>query len=229
MHQPKTTPEILDFYTTQCIATAHGSLTKVLEANGIPMTPASGKDLVPVPVYEAEHQANLFTVANRRARTTISWPAVPDPTFLQAYVKRYRKDGRMWNEIVVNTSNYCWARFYATKELMHCVTDDDGYPATDSIELVNELIESLIAGGGGLLKPQTIVDEIAWLGAAEYLVPSAWIAMIEKARTNLAAAMPEVNPWLHMAQLLRVPEVVLKARVKHHASLESARRSAGCP
>lgn len=213
----KTTEETVTFYVKQCRENTYGALQKVCEPNGISLAPTSPSQLCPIPVYEDGFAATLFSTANARARTSISWPAVTELTYLQAYVKKYKKDKRVWNEIVVNATNYCWARFYAAKELMHCVTDDDGYAASDSIDLVNDLLESLVSGGSNFLhlKPQTIVDEIAWMGASEYLVPTPWIPMIKRILGEMAAKLPESNPHLHIAQLLRVPELVLRNRLKN--------------
>jgi hypothetical protein len=159
----KTTPDIVAFYLNQCRQSTAGVLGKVFGANGIPLVPTSPAQLQPIPVYEENFAACLLTFANKRGTTSVKWPLVAESKHLQAYVKRYKDptDGRVRNEIVVNTQNYCWARFYVTKELMHCVTDEDGYPATNTFELVNDLIESLISGGIVDAKPQTIVDEIA--------------------------------------------------------------------
>ncbi|HZF85797.1 MAG TPA: hypothetical protein VE084_19950 [Burkholderiaceae bacterium] len=216
----KTTDEIVAFYLKQSRESTLGALKNVCAPNNIPLEPTSPSQLRAIPVYEDGYAATLYSTANERARTTISWPAVAEFNYLQAYVKKYRKDERVWNEVVVNATNYCWARFYAAKELMHCVTDDDGYAASDSIELVNDLIESLVSGSGALVhpKPQTIVDEIAWLGATEYLVPGTWVPQIERLHREMSEKMPDVNAHLHIAQLLRVPELVLRHRLKHRTA-----------
>lgn len=217
MTQIKTTQEILDFYLKQSRLNTQGALEKVCGPNGISLTPTSVSQLCPIPVYEDGYEETLLTNANSRGRTSISWPAVGESNYLQAYVKKYRKDGRVFNEIVINVSNYCWARFYAAKELMHCITDEDGYSASSSIELVNDLIESLVSGGVAVvhIKPQTIVDEIAWLGASEYLIPGAWLPLITLLHQKMSSKFPAVNAYLHIGQLLRVPELVLRHRLKH--------------
>lgn len=213
----KTTDEHVEFYLKQSRESTLGALRNVCGPNSIVLEPTSPSQLCLIPVFEEGFNATLYSTANSRARTTISWPAVAEFQYLQAYVKKYRKDGHVWNDVVVNVTNYCWARFYAAKELMHCVTDDDGYAASDSIDLVNDLIESLVSGGGALvhIKPQTIVDEVAWLGASEYLVPKTWMPQIIRLHQEITDNLPDVNANLHIAQLLRVPELVLRHRLKN--------------
>ena len=211
----KSTPEIADFYLKQCRERTAGVLGMLCDGNPIPLVPASPADLQPIPVYETDKGSSLLSVASQRSRITLDWPAIPDATYLQAYVKRYKRDGRICNEIVVNTQNYCWARFYVAKELMHCTTDEDGYSATNTFELVNDLVESLISGGFTDPRPQTIVDEIAWIGACECLLPEQWMPMILKVHGAIAAAFADADADLHMAQILRVPILVLRHRMKH--------------
>ena len=49
-----------------------------------------------------------------------------------------------------------------------CFIENDGYEATNTIVLANDLIESLAIGSNNIPhpRPQTIVDEVAWVGAA---------------------------------------------------------------
>ncbi len=216
---PQTTQEITKFYLRQTRDSTAGMLEKIAEANGFALHPQSAGELRPVPVYEEDAAKSLLTVANNFRPTTIKWPAIGDFEYLQAYFKRYRdpQTRRVRNEVVINASNYCWARFYAAKELMHCLTDDDGYPASNTIELVNDLIADLAAGGMGSLaelRPQTIVDEVAWIGACEYLVPTAWLPMLGKLHQQLEDRFPQENAYLHIAQIIRAPELILRQRLK---------------
>lgn len=211
-----TTPLLLDFYIRLIRDTASGTQKVVCEKNGISLNPTAAGQLCPIPVYEADFEHSLLTSANIRMPTEILWPTSHNYTYLPAYFKRIRRDGRLRNEIVVVTDNYCEARFFAAKELMHCFMDDDGYPATNSITLVRELMESLAVGVSNLhaTQPQTIVDEVAWLGASEYLVPSSWIPLLAKVYKAISSHAPGANAYFHLAQLIRVPEMVLRLRLR---------------
>lgn len=210
--------EIIKFYWQQIqehVANAHRG---ILEPNGIALNPTSPAELQAIPVYEGP--TSLLTRVNSpRRQTRISWPVVAEPDYLQAYVKKYRVEGgRLCSEVVVNVTNYCWARYYAAKELMHVMIDEDGYAATQSFEHVNDLIESLAEGGYAVLeeaRPQTIVDEIAWLGASLYLIPPSWVPVVSQLHRDMTEKLPDVNAYLHIAQILRVPERVLRSRLRH--------------
>jgi hypothetical protein len=214
----QSTQEIIQFYWSQIQEHVNGAHKRICDANGISLSPASPAELKPIPVYEGE-SCLLSNVNGARRRTNISFPSVPEPDFLQAYVKKYReKDGRLCSEVVVNVSNYCWARYYAAKELMHVMIDEDGFSATHTFEHVNDLIESLADGGFTVVEeaqPQTIVDEIAWLGASLYLIPASWEPVVTKLHKDMSEKLPDVNAYLHIAQILRVPERVLRSRLRH--------------
>jgi hypothetical protein len=210
------------FYSKLIKETAEGTQRKVCEACGIPLNPLSGADLRPIPVYEEKAALCLLGVANGRSKsqppTEIMWATSGPNEYLPAYFKRYKRpdDGRSYNQIVVTTNNYCIARFFAAKELMHCFMDDDGYPSTNSVRLVHDLIDALVAGGTLLQRqdPQTIVDEMAWMGAVLYLIPAGWIPLLKKMVLAIQTQEPTANGHLFVAQLIRVPEKVLRLRLK---------------
>lgn len=214
----QSTQEIIQFYWKQIQEQVGSALKRVCDANGIPLDPSSPSQLGPIPVYEGE-VCLLSHVNTDRRQAKISWPTVPEPDYLQAYVKKYRKaDGRLCSEVVVNVTNYCWARYYAAKELMHVMTDEDGFSATHTFDHVNDLIESLAEGGFTVVEeaqPQTIVDEIAWLGASLYLIPTSWEPIVSKLHKEMSEKFPDVNAYLHISQILRVPERVLRSRMRH--------------
>jgi hypothetical protein len=214
----KSTQEVIQFYWHQIQEHVSNAHSKICAANGISLTPATPAELKALPVYEGE-SCLLAHVNGPRRQTRISWPVVAEPDYLQAYVKKYRMpDGRMCSEVVVNVTNYCWARYYAAKELMHVMIDEDGFGASNTFEHVNDLIESLAEGGFTVVeeaKPQTIVDEIAWLGASLYMIPASWEPVVAKLHRDMSEKMPDVNAYLHIAQILRVPERVLRSRLRH--------------
>lgn len=215
---PKTQEELVRFYVNLAKNTAKGIQKKVCEKNSIPLSPNNPSELCPIPVYEEEFDASFLKSAQSLRATRIYWATNPQFEFLPAYFKKKRINGRLCVEIVVVTENYCEARFFAAKELMHCFLDDDGIAASNSVPMVSELLESLAIDPRGLYKftPQTIVDEVAWLGAAEYLVPNDWIPLLVKLYEDICVKEPDSasNAYLHLAQLIRVPEAVLRSRLR---------------
>lgn len=213
----QTQQDLISFYFKLALETAHGLQKAVLEANGMALEPKSAKDLRPVPVYEDTEKCSLLTQANiGRKVTTIEWPHTQGFEYLPAYYKRMKLNGKIVNKVVVNVTNYCEARFFAAKELMHCFIDDDGVAACNSIALVNELMENLTVNWNGIetMSKQRIVDEVAYLGAIEYLIPPQWVPLLTRVKDHITASDPSLNAYLHIAQLIRVPENVLRIRLR---------------
>ena len=187
----------------------------VSEKTGLPKNPTQGSEIRPIPVYEDE-TSSLLKCVNERIPTTILWPGVPDDKYVPAYFKRF-KDGKIRrNEVVVIAENYCHARFFAAKELMHSLMDDDGRVATNSAVLANQLIDELSAGNANIdIKPQTLVDQMAYVGALYYMVPDGWIPLLRRMVETLGAAGPgfSEHAYRNVATMIRVPEVFLRIRL----------------
>jgi len=155
---------------------------------------------------------SLLTFTKEILDTEIEWPET-EATFLPAYFKKYFENEKLSAKIVVAASdNYCEARFLAAKELMHCHTIDNGLSSTKTLVEVNELLESLALGVS--IDNQTMADQVAWWGAAELLVPDSWIPMLKRIHADLSTKLPEKDAVLHIAQLLRVPEGLVKFKLK---------------
>lgn len=216
--------EIRLFYARLMSETSRLKLNSVLEANNLPKHPNSADQIAPVPVFE-DGKYNLLNIVSDVAETKIFWPQTQADTYLPAYYKKFHQnDGKKRNEIVVIAENYCQARFFAAKELMHGLIENDGYPATSTCQLVNELIDELAAGQHrSTCAPQTIVDEMAWLGAANFLIPNGWIPLLRKMVQDIVEQAPasSQHAYLHVARYIRVPEVVLRIVLKqtHHLDL----------
>jgi hypothetical protein len=208
-------PNILNHYLKLVSKTVSGIQEKICEKNSISLNPRTADELCPIPVFEHGIEGLLHTANEARRPTNISWITSGTYAYLNAYVKSFRdpETGRKHSEIVVTTPNYCSARFFAAKELMHCFIDDDGYPATDSIELTRALIDDLVASGAPHTEPQTVVDEIAWFGAACYLIPDSWVEPINKTIIELSKEDP-ANAYVYVAHKIRAPEGVLRARLR---------------
>lgn len=206
---------LYDFYWKLIAETVKGVQAKICRENGISLTPSCADDLCPIPVYEEAPDSLLKTANYVRRPTTINWATSGTYDYLGAYIKTYKdpQNGRKHSEIVVTADNYCWARFFAAKELINCFIDDDGYSATNTVELTKSLIDDLVAAGLPRTEPQTIVDEFAWLGAAYYLIPDSWITPIKLVIDELSKTEAE-NAYFYMAQKIRAPETVLRARIR---------------
>ncbi len=218
----QTQQEMIDWYIKLALETANGIQKKVFESNGMLLIPQLATDLRPVPVYEPETTCNLLTQANIGKKiTTIDWPLNQDFAYLPAYYKRIKQqDGKIANKIVVNATNYCEARFFAAKELMHCFIDDDGIAASNSIALVNELIESLVVSWDGIkpVSTQGIVDRVAYIGAMEYLIPATWIPLLTTVKDHIAESYGTEDSFRYVAQLIRVPKNVLRVRLRNSST-----------
>ncbi|HCP77736.1 MAG: hypothetical protein CML16_11140 [Pusillimonas sp.] len=203
------------FYWKLIVDTVEGVQKKICDENGIALSPKSAEELCPIPVFE-EAKANLLQTANYARRPTeIKWITNGTFEYLNAYIKSYKDPTtkRKRSEVVVTTPNYCLARFFAAKELMHCFIDDDGHSATNTLDLARSLIDDLAASGLPRTEPQTIVDEFAWLGATRYLIPDGWVGPITKTIEELNK-VDSANAYYYVAQKIRAPEVVLRARLR---------------
>lgn len=208
------TQSLHNHYSKLIVSVVTGIQKKICDSNGITFDPKTASDLCPIPVFEGSGSSLLKTVNESRRPTDIAW-INGSYEYLNAYIKTYKnpETGRKHSEIVVTTANYCMARFFAAKELMHCLIDDDGYPFTNTAELTRALIDDLVASGIPRTEPQTIVDEFAWVGAALYLIPESWIDPIKQTIAALSATNPD-EAHLFVAQKIRAPEVVLRARLR---------------
>jgi len=214
----KTNEQQVQFYLKLAIENARGVQKKICAANSISLNPTSFGDLRPIPVYESEFEHNLLATANSFKPTVIRWATASQYEYLPAYYKRKKDNGRINIEIVVATENYCEARFFAAKELMHCFFDEEHHAPTSSLDMVNELIETLAINNAGWdVKPQTLVDQVAWWGALEYLIPNEWIPMLLRLHDEICQKEPESasKAHFHLAQLIRVPEAMLRTKLRH--------------
>lgn len=210
-----------DFYLRLVRNEARSALHRVLKQNGLPVYATDGSQIQPVPVYE-KSGADLLSLVSSKSPTEIFWPQTQADTYLPAYFKRYSSnDGEAYNQVVVISENYCQARFFAAKELMHGLIQDTDthleYPPSNTIGLVNQLIDELASGQNGMsCNPQTIVDEVAWIGAALYLIPNGWIPLLKQMVEDITKIAPEsaAHAYMHVARTIRVPEVVLRIVLK---------------
>ena len=204
----------LSYYKDQIRSTAKNLQREIMIRNGIEVNPTRGDQIKPIPVFESSC-CSLLKFTNEMYPTETVWMGRGTSTdFLHAYIIKYVKDSRKSARIVVTENeNYCLARFFAAKELMHCHIAENGLPAsTKTAHEANELLNSLALGIS--FDNQTMVDEVAWLGAAEFLIPETWISFLKVILSRIRTNFPQHDAFLHLAQLLRVPAALVAYKLK---------------
>lgn len=197
-------------YISEAIRAAKDVRTNVFSRNQKSLHPKILDDLFPIPVYEDETFSLLSHAKDTFDEVELLWP---DSTYsyLPGYFKKFKlEDGRTKITIVINeTENYCEARFYAAKELMHCYLYDNKESVTETLGKADSLLMQLAYGAdsSNLTIPdqQTIADNAAYYGAFEYLVPSEWHAHIKKIFEELVKEYSEEDSRRFIAQKIRVP------------------------
>lgn len=201
----------IEYHIGEITRTAKELQTRILSANKMPLFPTSGSDIKPIPVFEPD-QYSLLQFTQTITEAKLIWPET-ESTFLPAYIIKYLNGTDNSAKIVVTANeNYCEARLLATKELMHCHITDNGLSTTKTLPEANELLDSLALGVS--LDNQTMVDQIAWWGASEFLVPESWVPILKQIFTDIKTKLPDHDATLHVAQLLRVPEGLIKYKLK---------------
>lgn len=201
----------ISYHIAEITRTAKNLQSVILDKNQMQLTPTSGDQIKPLPVFEPD-KYSLLEFTKTLMDAELIWPET-ESTFLPAYIIKYSSGSINSAKIVVTANeNYCEARLLAAKELMHCHLIDNELSKTKSLDEVNGLLDSLALGVS--LDNQTMVDQIAWWGASEFLVPESWIPMLKKIYNDIRETLPNHDALLHMAQLLRVPVGLIKFKLK---------------
>lgn len=201
----------IEYHIAEITRTAKRLQSVILKKNNMPLNPTSGSEIKPLPVFEPE-QYSLLEFTQTITDATIVWPET-ESTFLPAYVIKYCVGSTNSAKIVVTANeNYCEARLLAAKELMHCHIIDNGLSTTKTLPDVNDLLDSLALGVS--LDNQTMVDQIAWWGASEFLIPEGWVPILREIFSEIKTKLPQHDAILHMAQLLRVPAGLIKFKLR---------------
>jgi hypothetical protein len=191
--------------------TAETQKKHICKSNEISLCPKDIRDIRPIPVYETDgYTSNLEQTANDLFKTEIQFSTDPHYDYVPAYFKNF-KDKKI---ITVVASRYCEARFFAAKELMHCfVFDEDS--ATNTVAKTNALIDDLSHPFETKENSaQALVDDLAWVGAAEFLIPEEWVLILKNAINDLCnQGVSKTEANLYVAMLIRVPVGVLLVRL----------------
>lgn len=197
------------YYMKLAKDTGYNLSLDVRNKNGIKISPQSGKDLAPIPVYE-EDQVSLHSITRDSCETDIL-VVDKEPIYIDAYWKRYPEK----NSVILTDHNYCWARFFSCKELMHCYLYDTGEEAI-TLSSLHKLILELAADSS--LTPEhpsrpRIIDEVAYYGALEYLLPKDVMPLICVCIEKLTETMSKDEAILMMSISMRVPKNALEFRL----------------
>lgn len=197
------------YYMKQARDTGYNLSLQVRERNEIQINPKVGKDLFLMPVFE-ENQVSLHSITREICETEIM-VVDKEPMYVDAYWKRYLEK----NTVILTDHNYCWSRFYACKELMHCYLYDTGQEAL-TLSSLHKLILELTADS--TLTPEhpsrpRIVDEVAYYGALAYLLPNDVMPLLSACIEKLSEEMSKDDAILMTAISMRVPKIALEFRL----------------
>lgn len=212
---------LVDYYRGEAIKQAKNINIKIREENDIVLSPDLGSKLIDMPVYEPINntlKTTLHSFTNRLIPTTII-NVSQKPLYIDAFFRLFKHEGKDRAEIVLTDQNPCWTRFFATKEMMHCYLYDCGENknTTNSTTELKSLIMSIINETGSHADtPDSVVDDAAYYGAVEYLIPTDTIPLI-KAVYNTLIANPNTSEkaYLFLATKIRVPESILEFRLNN--------------
>lgn len=229
-------PNNRDYYNNLAVTEARKLVAKIRADNDFPNAPQSGADLRVMPVYEEEYEnkpvSSLFKFAKEITQVSIEGVA-QEYNHLAAYYIEYaienvdHPETSISRRIVVSKQNYCWARFYLCKELMHCFVHDTGEQrensCTNTLDGLSTLIEELLLRSSGC-GTQTLVDEAAYYGALEFMMPDDTLPILAAVYKTLADTMPGQLDQVYgvIAHLIRVPELFVKYKLgKYIKGLET--------
>lgn len=175
---------------------------------------------VRTPVYDPinnQNTHNLITLVAEicEKKVTIDYPT-HEAEVVNAYIKNYKdKNGDDCARVVVSKFNFCKTRFLICKELLHLFLYDKD-SATVSIGDLNKLISNLldITDDREGIEGQYSVEQAAYFGAAELLIPTKIVGLLRDARTELET-MPEFfgTANFEIAKKLGVPESLVEYRL----------------
>lgn len=126
----------------------------------------------------------------------------PGGKVVQAYVKNYPETAQIF---VVESRTRCWRRFLVAKELCHLLLSEAAN-STSSYEEVEDLIDRLINGKfDSDPNPALLVENAAYIGAIELLLPQSFEEIAEREFRRGAEAIDVATKFL-------VPERIVEFR-----------------
>jgi hypothetical protein len=210
----------LDLYYRQLAMSTAKNLNKLIRhANGVSEDPQLGSSLYEMPVYEPINnilKSSLHSHTNTIIPTKLTVVS-QSPVYVDAYFRKYVDlAGNETASIVVTDLNPCWTRFFVSKELMHCYIHETGDATSTSSDLRDLIISKINETGTSSNTAQSIVDDVAYFGAVEYLIPSDTVPLL-KAVYDVLSKNPatQEKAYLNLATKIRVPESILEFRLNN--------------
>lgn len=223
-----TTTARFDYYLDLAATEGKKLANTIRGRNYYIIAPRNNTDLCVMPVFE-ENVVSLYSHTKEIVDTELRYVASPT-TFIDAYILHFKKDGKSKNIVTLAAkSNYCWARYYICKELMHSYFYDTqevvDNAMTDSFPMLQTLIEEILLRGyeGPSAKCQTYADVAAYWAAVEYLIPSDTLPLLN-AIFDRFSTLDDESGYTAIARRLRAPEFLVKFRIDSYKA-ELARHS----
>lgn len=211
--------QLLKYYIEQAITTARRLSIDVRKRNGVSIAPRTGDLFTLLPVYEPD-SISLLDVTREICQTQIIC-VESGPKYVDAYWKKYEADGvKSSTVILTDQDNYCLTRFFACKELMHHYLHDTGSSTRTSSELRSLIINLVRGGDGNSDSAQTIVDNAAYYGALEYLMPKDTVPLAKAIFNNLVIPSGEESAYRAIAFSLRIPLALVEYRFANDAQFD---------
>jgi len=206
---------LLDYYVKHAISTARNLSIEVRTHNKAPINPKNGGHFQMLPVYETETYS-LLKKTQEICGTTVTCVNTP-PEFVDAYWKRFEIDGQPSSELTVTDQNYCRTRYFVCKELMHHYLQDTD-SATTSNTALRTLIVNLVKGSSGMMEnASSIVDNAAYYGALEYLLPNDTMPLAQKLFSDFSEKEGADKAYAIIAYKLRIPLSLVEYRFANDA------------
>lgn len=201
---------LLDYYVKHAISTARSLSLEVRTKNGAQVNPKNGKHFQMLPVYETEAYS-LLKKTQEICETDVTCVNTL-PEYVDAYWKRFEIDGKASSELTVTDQNYCRTRYFVCKELMHHYLQDTD-SATTSNTALRTLIVNLVKGSAGMMEnASSIVDNAAYYGALEYLIPNDIMPLARKLFDDFSERDGADSAYSIIAYKLRIPLSLVEYR-----------------
>lgn len=197
--------DYFDMYFTSAVKQARGLTTelKALDSSyHSNINPISIFGELPVNSQQNHHLVELFiTKFDEEIKVT----CIDDDSYVKAFVQLKTKNNTNTREIYLTKNNTCWSRFYLCKELSQSLiyTEEN---STANLEDMQALFSHLLNKIVDKKNPQISADYVAYLVAMEFLLPTAIIPKLLKAKDN-------GNSNLQIAKKMLTPEKIVDFRL----------------
>lgn len=130
-------------------------------------------------------------------------------------------DLQMAHIILSEQPSYCWERYIACKELMHCYLHSPD-TATHSLPMVKSLLITHInsSGQNNINEMQSMVDHAAYYGAIEMMMPRFYMPILIHIFQELSQKYGESVAYERIARKLRIPLKLVEYRIAYNHEFE---------